>query len=188
MFKYILPIALGMSANALAELEVQTQNPHSVFFSAGFGDAEFKTKNKNNNSHTYDFDDNASTQFGYRYQLTDIFAIDTRYIDSSSFGFKQIFSFGLLDGTIDYDAFAISAQARKSMTQNSYLYANAGVARYDWEYKTKKSKLNESGFGGLFSLGYKYQWRKVELSVEHQWLTMGDMKASNYAAEVGYRF
>lgn len=188
MLKYILPIALGMSASVFAEQEVQTQNPHSVFFSAGFGDAEFKTKNKDNNSHTYDFDDNASTQFGYRYQLTDIFAIDTRYIDSSSFGFKQIFSLGLLDGTIDYDAFAVSAQARKSMTQNSYLYANAGVARYDWEYKTKKSKLNESGFGGLFSLGYKYQWRKVELSVEHQWLTMGDMKASNYAAEVGYRF
>lgn len=188
MMKYVLPISLVMSINAFAEQEVTTQNPHSVFFSAGFGDAEFKTKNTNNNSHTYDFDDNASTQIGYRYQLTDIFAIDTRLINSSSFGFKQFASLGLLDGTIDYSAFTVSAQARKSITQNSYMYANAGIAKYDWEYKTKKTKLDDSGFGGLFSLGYRYQWRKVELSVEHQWLTMGDMKASNYAAEIGYRF
>jgi len=186
MLKNILTLTLALSANAMANQNKVIESPHSVFIAAGFGATEFKRENSENNS--YDFDDNASIQMGYRYQFTDIFSVDTRYINSSSFGFKEVLSLGLLEGSIDYSTFSVSGQARKSITQNSYLYGNLGVARYNWDYETSKIGVDDSGFGGLVSLGYRYQWSKIELSLEHQWLTMGDMKASNLTAEVGYRF
>jgi len=186
MKAYILISTLVLSTNVIANQNEQVENPHSVFVAIGFGDTELN--NKNNSNKSYDFDSNASSQIGYRYQINDIFSVETRYINSSSIGFKQVVSLGLLDGSIDYNTFAFSGQARKSLTQNSYIYGSVGFANYDWEYKTKESKVNDSGFASLYSLGYRYQWSKVELAIEHQWLDMGDIKATNFSTEVGYRF
>ncbi|PAJ73384.1 hypothetical protein CJF42_16090 [Pseudoalteromonas sp. NBT06-2] len=130
-----------------------------IFIAAGFGDADLKHDKLENKMD--DFDDDTSAQIGYHYQMTDIFSVDTRYISSSSFSFKKILSFGLLKESIDYSVFTLSAQARQPITQNSYIYGNLGVARYNWEYATSKIDIDHSGFGGLFSLGYRYQWNKV---------------------------
>jgi len=190
-YKLLLPIALTLSMPTLAE-ELQTiENPHTVFYGAAFSDISFAAKNEKK-----DFDDGAVSEFGYRYQVTKHFAFDTRYIKSSSIGFKQILSLGALDGTVDYSALVASVQGRLALTNNSFVYANAGASAYDWQYQkegswTKKEdqrKLKDSGAGTFLALGAKYQWSQVELSVENKWLTMGDVKASNFGVAIGYRF
>jgi multidrug efflux pump subunit AcrA (membrane-fusion protein) len=132
----------------------------------------------------------------YRYQLSNNFSFDARYLKSSSIGFKQIASLGTLDGTINYSALTVSLQAQMAMTDNSYIYGNIGGSNYHWDYNKQgpwtsasdKRAVNGSGIGVFSALGAKYQWSRVELSIESKWLTMGDTKANSFGVAVGYRF
>lgn len=186
MQNHILVIALLCSSGAIAKQADSINNPHSVFISGSLGDATLKHKSVKDGSH--DVDDNTTTQIGYRYQFDKTFSADLRYIKSASLGFKQVVSLGLLDGTIDYSVVALNGQARTAVMKNTYLYADLGITRYQWAYATSKQKTDDAGLGSLFSVGIKYQWRPAELSFEHQWLKMGNMKASNFTLGVGYRF
>lgn len=189
--KLLLPLLAALPMQALADKEQLNDSPHTVFYGISLSDTNYSAKNKEQ-----DFDDGAVNEFGYRYQMNNTFSFDTRYLKSSSIGFKQVASLGALDGTINYSALAASLQAQVAITDNSYFYGNLGGANYHWDYSkqgpwtSESNNLAESGSGiGVFSaLGAKYQWSKVELSIEGKWLTMGDVKTSSYGVGIGYRF
>lgn len=164
---------------------------HTIFYAAAISDVELSTRNK-----VSDYDEGMVHELGYRYQINQYFAAESRFIKSSSIGAKQAISLGLIDGSLNYSVLVASGQARVALTNNSYLYGNLGLTSYQWEYekngpwtpKDEMKSLKDSGIGSYLSVGAKYQWSRIELAIENQWLKMGDVNASNITVSVGYRF
>ncbi|MCJ8295316.1 MAG: porin family protein [Colwellia sp.] len=189
--KSLLPLLAALPMQVLADEEQVIHSPHTLFYGISLSDTDYSAKNKER-----DFDDGAVNEFGYRYQMNNTFSFDTRYLKSSSIGFKQVVSLGALDGTINYSALTASLQAQVAMTDDSYFYGNLGGANYHWDYskqgawtsESNKRAASGSGIGVFSALGAKYQWSKVELSIEGKGLTMGDVKTSSYGVGIGYRF
>jgi len=187
----LVPLLAALPMQALADQVQVADSPHTLFYGISLSDTDYSAKNKEQ-----DFDDGAVNEFGYRYQMSNTFSFDTRYLKSSSIGFKQVASLGALDGTINYSALTASLQAHVAITDNSYFYGNLGGANYHWDYskqgpwtsESDKREVSGSGIGVFSALGAKYQWSKVELSVEGKWLIMGDVKTTSYGVGIGYRF
>ena len=190
--KILIAALLTLPVQVIAK-DNTTQPPktHTLFYAAAISDIELSSSNK-----VSDYDEGMAHEFGYRYQVNQYLAAESRFIKSSSIGAKQVMSLGLIDGSLNYSVLVASGQARISLTNNSYLYGNLGITSYQWEYekngpwtpKDEMKSLEDSGIGSYLSVGAKYQWSRVELAIENQWLKMGDVNASNITVSVGYRF
>lgn len=190
--KLLLPALIVLPLQLAAQQPVEAKaNPHTVFYSFGIADIDYSGKDQ-----VDDFDNGAVQGIGYRYQINDTFAATARYIKSESLGFKQVVSLGALDATIDYSALVLSGQARYELIKNGFVYGELGVSHYQWDFtkqgpwtsSQQQKNIDKSGVGAFMAIGAKYQWSRVELAIENQWLTMGDVKTSNFGASIGYRF
>jgi hypothetical protein len=183
--KLLTPLLFSLlaSSNVAAQTSDSNKN-HTIFLGAGFSGIEADSKSESNSLDEIDF----SSQIGYRYQYNGNFAFDARFIESQSSEFENIRE--RKQSFAEFSSIIISAQARTAISKNNFLYANLGLNNYRWELVAQEqaNDLDSSGISTFAALGWKYQFSRIELGLEYQWLDMSKLTSKSFAFNLGYRF
>jgi len=176
-------LSLLVSTNVVAKKTDSDKN-HTIFLGAGLSGIETDSSSETHSLDDMDF----SSQFGYRFKYNENFAFDVRFIESQSSEFENVRE--RARSFAEFSSIIVSAQAKTAISKNNFVYANLGLNNYSWDIvaQDQVNDLDSSGVSSFAALGWKYQFSRIELGVEYQWLDMSELTSKSCAFNLGYRF
>lgn len=163
-----------MPFQAFADQPVDSLKNHRVYYGVGLANTNISLGDAPSD------ETETIRQLGYGYQFNQYFSLNSRWLRPFS-----------NSDNLQFESLMLAPQARFSITENTFFYGQLGLSRYRSSYyigENDSNKKKSSGVDIYTALGLKYQFSAFEISVEHQWLQMGDFKVQASTFNIGYRF